>query len=562
MQATRHQPKVLRDYLAVVRRYKWRLILTVLLVLGATMAFTLRQAAIYQSQAEVLLTAADQPPTSTANGFAISGASRAPTEVQVITSSQVRQLVFQSLKYLPNVAVAEVGQTDLISISAQSSSSAEAARIANTYASSYIQYRKQQATNSNNLAIKQFQAEVDSINKQIAAETAAHPAGAVVDPSSTVRLQLLYTQVGDYQQKIDSLNIYASTITGGAEITTQATPSSTPIKPTPVRNGLLGFAVGLVLGVAIAFMSDHLDDSLESIDDLERASGRLPVLGIIPALGRASRGEQTVTVRDRANSAVAEAYRGLRSSILFVPLDEPLKTLQITSATAGEGKTTTVANLGLLLAQAGKKVVIVSCDLRRPRLHELFGLSNEVGVVSVIRGETPLANVLQQVPGEKNLVLLASGPSPSNPSEILASKRFGQLLKALSENTDLVLVDCAPLLAVTDAVVTAVEVDATLLIAKAGSTTSKQVTRSIELLRNVRAPIIGTVLVGAGANASYGYGYGYYAQADNDGLANIGSNGSNGSKVSNGIRRGRDNTADERRRSKRPSSPREPVGRD
>ena len=122
-------------------------------------------------------------------------------------------------------------------------------------------------------------------------------------------------------------------------------------------------------------------------------------------------------------SPAAEAYRSLRTSIHFLGLDRPIRTLQVTSASAGEGKTTTLANLGVALAQSGQRVVIVSCDLRRPRLHEFFGLSNTFGFTSVLLGDVPLSRAIQPVEEEDRLMLLASGPTPPNPSELLGGRR-------------------------------------------------------------------------------------------------------------------------------------------
>ncbi|MDQ4088940.1 MAG: CpsD/CapB family tyrosine-protein kinase [Actinomycetota bacterium] len=192
-----------------------------------------------------------------------------------------------------------------------------------------------------------------------------------------------------------------------------------------------------------------------------------------------------------------------------------MRTIQITSPNAAEGKTTTVANLAVALARAGERVVIVSCDLRRPRIHEFFGLPNDVGFMSVVLGEMPLSAALQSVPGEARLQLLATGPIPANPSELLSSNRSGQVLDALRKEFSVVLIDCPPVLPVTDAAVLSSKVDGTLLVVTVGTTTGKQVTRSLELLRQVGAPIIGTVLNGVGSQGGYGY-YAYYGQSAAD----------------------------------------------
>jgi capsular exopolysaccharide synthesis family protein len=190
-------------------------------------------------------------------------------------------------------------------------------------------------------------------------------------------------------------------------------------------------------------------------------------------------------------------------------LDRPMRTIQITSSNASEGKTTTLTNLGVVLARAGQRVILVCCDLRRPRLNTFFGLPNTVGFTSVLLGDTPLSAAMQQVPGEQRLLLLSSGPLPPNPSELLSSKRTTELLAALQANCDVVLIDSPPVLPVTDAAVLAGRVDATLLVATARTTTLRELTRAAEILRQVDAPLIGTVLNGITDEEGYGYSYSY-----------------------------------------------------
>jgi tyrosine-protein kinase len=185
-----------------------------------------------------------------------------------------------------------------------------------------------------------------------------------------------------------------------------------------------------------------------------------------------------------------------------------MRTVQITSPSAAEGKTTTLTNLAVALASAGQRVVMVDCDLRRPRLHQFFRLPNEVGFTSVLLGELPLREAVQQV-GKGDIVMLASGPLPPNPSELLSSQRTVQVLAALQAEADVVLIDSPPVLPVTDAAVLSARVDATLLVTRAGTTTRKQLTRSVELLRQVDAPLVGTVFNSVSGSDAYGYAYNY-----------------------------------------------------
>jgi non-specific protein-tyrosine kinase len=216
-----------------------------------------------------------------------------------------------------------------------------------------------------------------------------------------------------------------------------------------------------------------------------------------------------VSIEDPTSPA-AEAYRTLRTSIQFLGLEQPMRTLQVTSANPQEGKTTTLANLAVALARSGSTVAIVCCDLRRPRVHEFFGLENDVGFTSVLLGKVPLAGAVQEVPDQARLSLLASGPLPPNPSELLSSRRTVEVFGSLQAEYDFVLIDAPPVLPVTDALVLSGRVDATLLVAVAGATTRKEAARAVELLRQVDAPLVGAVLNGVDTEGSYGYAYQSY----------------------------------------------------
>jgi capsular exopolysaccharide synthesis family protein len=185
--------------------------------------------------------------------------------------------------------------------------------------------------------------------------------------------------------------------------------------------------------------------------------------------------------------------------------------LQITSPAAGDGKSATVSNLGVALSRAGQRVVIVGCDLRRPRLHDFFGAQNQVGFTNVVVGNASLDNALQKVSGEPNLLVLPSGPVPPNPSELLASQRTVEVLNGLKARADIILLDCPPVLPVTDSAVLSAHVDATLLVVTANKSTKREVHRAVELLRQVDATLVGTVLNEvASADDHYGsYSYRY-----------------------------------------------------
>lgn len=210
-----------------------------------------------------------------------------------------------------------------------------------------------------------------------------------------------------------------------------------------------------------------------------------------------------ITLRDPA-SAAAEAYRTLRTNIQFSSLDKPIHTLLVTSTAPDEGKSTTLANLAVTMAQAEQRVLLVDCDLRRPSLHQLFGVSNEQGLTSAIleQGEAPLPIQPTAVPG---LSLLPSGPLPPRPADLLGSRRMEALIARLRAEADIVLFDTPPVVAVTDAAVLATRMDGVLLVLQAGRTRRDRAREARQKLEKVKANIIGVVLNNAKLEAGYGY---------------------------------------------------------
>jgi non-specific protein-tyrosine kinase len=215
--------------------------------------------------------------------------------------------------------------------------------------------------------------------------------------------------------------------------------------------------------------------------------------------------EQLITVRD-PRSPIAEAYRTLRTNIQFSSLDKALCTMLVTSTSAEEGKSTTLANLAVIFAQAGHRVILVDADLRRPVLHSLFGVPNSIGLTSLFIEDAPGSLPLQETP-VPNLALLPSGPQPPNPSELLGSQRMEKVIDALKAEADFVLFDSPPIIAVTDAAVLGRKVDGVLLVVRAGKTRREHAARARMLLEKVNAKVLGAVLTNAKVDSSL---YRYY----------------------------------------------------
>ncbi|MGH9265630.1 MAG: polysaccharide biosynthesis tyrosine autokinase [Acidimicrobiales bacterium] len=505
----------LRDYLSLLNRRKWIIVLAVLLVAGTALVASFLQTPVYEGKARLFL-------ETNASVFDLNGAqqlspARVQTEIQVLQSAPVKAAVREKLGAAPPVSVTQVGQTEVLEVRVRAPQPLRAAEFTDAYVTSYLDYRRKQAVDDLVAKAKEIQRVLDDLKNQVAdldaraATTTTRPPNAGGPAASNSERDALISQQALFKQRLDQLDIDTSVTSANASAATPAEASDTPVSPRPVRNGVLGVSLGLILGIGAALLIEHLDDSIKSKEDLEIAANGLPVLGMIPAVASwKNRNETRVISRVEPSSPAAEAYRSLRTSINFLGVDRSMRVLQITSSNASEGKTTTIANLAVALARAGERVVIVNCDLRRPRIHDFFDLPDSVGFTNVFLGEMPISAALQSVPGEPNLRILASGRLPPNPSELLSSPRTEQIFSALKSQNVMVLIDCPPVLPVTDAAVLSSRVDGTVLVASAGSTTGKDLGRALELLGQVGAPILGTVLNGVTAEGGYGYQYGYY----------------------------------------------------
>ena len=296
-----------------------------------------------------------------------------------------------------------------------------------------------------------------------------------------------------------------------------------PIKPNLRVNLMLGTFLGLLAGLGLAFAAEWLDSSFKGQEDVERVLG-LAFLGIVPSISDPSlpTGEKASIARDlfvhsHPKSSVAECCRSVRTNLLFMSPDRPLHKLLITSSSPQEGKTTTAISLGIAMAQSGNRVLVVDTDMRRPRLHRAFGVSNEVGLSTAVVGETKIEACVKST-DVPNLWVLPCGPVPPNPAEMLHAERFREIVAALAGKYDRILFDSPPLAAVADAAVLSTLVDGALLVLKAGKTTHEVAKRAVASLQAVNAPIAGVVLNDLDLESreySYYYYYdrrGYYGE--------------------------------------------------
>jgi len=327
--------------------------------------------------------------------------------------------------------------------------------------------------------------------------------------------------VATYQQRYQEVTMTSGDI--GNEITIEnfSRVPKAPIGPPRVRNIMIAFILSLVAGIGLAFLLHFLDDTIKSVDDIDRYI-HLPALALIPASkgdrarlkGMAMPGASDSTALAMVNdvrSPIAESYRHLRTSLLLSSAGQPPKTILVTSSQPSEGKTTTAINTAFMLAQTGAEVLIIDCDLRRPRLHAQFEVSNAKGLTTLLSGERDLESSLQSYQKGANLKILTSGPVPPNPAELLGSEEMRKLLAKLSERFAHIIIDSPPAISFTDASILSTMVDGVVLVVHASRSSRAVVRRAKQQLLDVGAHIFGIVLNNVRLESQDYYYSGYYS---------------------------------------------------
>lgn len=519
----------IRHQLAVLRR-RWPIVLALaVLASGVAGWLTKREPPVYQATASVLLQprTAEQLLSASTGSFSETG-NEVATEIEVMRSQVVIDAVRTKLGRTPEVSIEARGITNVLDIRVRSTDPAMAAAEATTFAEVYVELRKAQRIEDLSKTGDLIRGQITDLDKRIDdLEKPLRDVEARLQATTNAQLIAQLRQQRDsiqdtiraerntlerrraaFDDQLNQLQLLSGFGTsGGVQLVSKAEVPATPISASPIRNAILGLVGGLVVGLGIAFLLDQLDDRLRRKEELESAVG-LPVLGLLPRVSR-RRARQGVITLLSPSSATAEAYRTLRTSLQFMAIERPIRSLQVTSPTTGEGKTTVVTNLAASFAQAGQRVILVDCDLRKSRVHEQLGVSNEQGFTSVLLDECTLADVITTVEDEPFLAIVPAGPVPPNPSELLSTQRALDILDVLRENCDILLLDSPPVLPVTDALVISRHVEATILVARPKRSTKRQVARAHELLDQVGAPLVGSVLNGVVHDTSDGYGYGY-----------------------------------------------------
>ena len=518
------QAATLRDYLHVVRRRKWIILMAVVLVPVAAVAFSLHQQKLYQASAQVLLSS--QNLAATLTGTQQTGVAQDPTRiaqtqadvarVPTIAARVLRKVAgtgWTSQEFLGHSSVTAASSADILTFVVTNHDPGLAWKLVDAYASSYTVYRRQLDTASITRAL----AGVDHRIAQLARAGDRHSA--------------LYASLVERQQTLLTLEALQ---TSNASVVQQA-GSAAQVQPRPKRNGILGLALGIVLGLGLAFLWEALDTRVRNAQEIGERLGGLPLLARIPAPSKKLRSENKLVMLEEPSGVQAETFRMLRTNLDFVTLDRDVRTIMVTSAVEQEGKSTTIANLGIALARAGQRVVLVDLDLRRPFLDKFFDLTGP-GVTQVALGHASLAQALTTIaitdadprrerrngqrdangngdagakPVKGVLEVLASGPIPPDPGEFVGTQALSEILEQLRERADFVLIDAPPALHVGDAMTLSRKVDGIIVTTRLKIVRRHMLNELARQLSTVPTPVLGFVLAGAGEEEGYGYGRHY-----------------------------------------------------
>jgi polysaccharide biosynthesis transport protein len=334
---------------------------------------------------------------------------------------------------------------------------------------------------------------------------------------STTRLSQLQTTLKLYQEiyinllnNLEAIRLARLQNTPNVVSIESAVVPTKPVRPKPVTNTGLSAIVGLLLAGGIAFLIEYVDDTIRTPEDIERIL-KLPVIGYIGDINIDQGGAVDVHVLKNPRSPVSEAFRSLRTNLEYTNVDKALKSILVTSSGPGEGKTMIAVNLATIIAQGGKRVLLLDADMRRPRIHKIFGISNRVGLSTLFRGNITVRSAMRSVDGMENVFIITSGSLPPNPTELLASAKMDHILQEAAHEVDVIVVDSPPSL-VTDFQVLATKLDGVLMVIQPGHTRADSAYATLEQLGRVDGIVLGVVLNKIPRDSHYygGYYHNYY----------------------------------------------------
>lgn len=510
----------LREYLNVISARRWVIVRAVLVVTVAAVIVSLVVPKQFAGEAKVLISEKDTGAALLGNSiaeFSSQPERGLQTQVQLmqlrpLAEAAIRELGLEASpeELLSSLEILASGQTNVVTVRAVAASPEQAMEIANTMADLYVEWSRETKRESIKAAADEVESRLNEAEVQVLALGAKIASEGKTDELAA-ELSLLTGTYSTLADRLEQLRINEQLEVGTGRVVSPAVVDERPIAPQPVRNGLLGVALGLILGLGMAFLYEYLDNTIKSNEEAEKIFGA-PVLGTIP-LEKFEKGTtRRLTIVEAPGSSVAESYRVLRNSLDFINFEHEIRTLLVTSAAPAEGKSSVAANLAASLSQAGKKVVLVSCDFRRPTTQHFFAVNNIIGLSDVLLGTHSLKSALQR-PGDDSLLVLTAGKMPPNPSELLGSLKMQVLIKELEEWADWVIIDSPPLLAVADPAAVARWADGVLLVMQAGKSTRDAARKAVELLAKVGSHLAGVAVWGYEETRPGGYGYGYGSYA-------------------------------------------------
>lgn len=520
----------LKQYVAVIWKWLWLIILATGVAAGSSYLASRSAVRVYQTSTTLMVgQTISNPNPATVDLYTSQQLAR--TYAEMASRQPVLQAVVESLKLsVPwtvlkgQVSASVLAQTQLIEIRVIDTNPQRAKVLADEIARQLIlqsptptdKQLDERSTFVNaqlddlKLRIEEAKADIQSLQTSIANEVSAR------------RIQDIQGQIGSKQGQLNIWQTnYAALLTyakGGTNYLSVIEPASVPvnpISPNTSANMTLAASIGLVLAVAAAFFMEYLDDTIKSPDDVQRVL-KASALGIIARIAPLSQPRDALITAAHPKASISEAYRVLRTNVEFAVLGNSSKALLVTSSSPQEGKTTTLGNLGVAVAQSGKRTLLVDTDLRRPTLHKLFGLTNRQGLTNLLLMENPSIDGAAQATSVPGLFILTAGPQPPNPAELLASRKMDTIIEAAQRGFDAVLFDSPPVLAVADASILAAKLREVVMIVDTGRTRSEVAQRAKQTLENSGAKVLGVVLNRLTARRS-GSGYYYYDYYSSDG---------------------------------------------
>ncbi len=516
----------LKQYASILWRWLWLMVLGAVLA-GVSAYVTSRLTKpVYAASATLLI---NQAPSSQVSDYtAILTSERLartysellkgrPVLDEVIASSKLSLTAEELSK---RIEVKLVRDTQLIELTVESEDPRLAALLANQIPEIFSRQNEEMQSSRYAASKASLSQELDGMNAQIqqtqqAIDKIGTP-GMAADEAELTRLQAELTQFrqsyASLLQSYENIRVAEAGSISNIVIVEPAVMPTAPVRPKTLLNTALAAVVGLMLAVGVVFLIEYLDDSVRSAEQASQVL-QLPVIGAIARLanGKGSGKGSKLIASAEPRSPVAEAFRSLRTNIQFSSVDKPLHTILITSAGPYEGKSLVSANLAVVMAQAGLRVILLDADLRRPTAHKFLNRPNRNGLTDlVLQASTGWEGSVQET-AVRYLALVSSGPLPPNPSELLGSQKMQQLLNRLAEHSDVIVIDSPPVLAVTDAAVLARLADAVLMVLDADSTRIGAALQAKAQLEQVGAKLIGLVMnkIPVGRGGYYHY-YHYY----------------------------------------------------